>query len=498
MKKKNKKRQTIKLPSNFKKFIQDPKMQKEFINFAKGRSEAASFKEITSYKTGWNSSINGKVQNVDEISLATYKLMRKDVQLQLGLKVIKYPIKAMKWWAESEDKDRQAFINFALKRVWKSLLNTILNGLDFGYSVSEKIWEVKDVEVKRKDGDKEIIAYKGQAVLLKKLKDPDPITLTIKEDKNGDFDGFVQDKSGEGEVIVDAKKSFVFTNEKEFGNLYGKSLLGYAYQYWYWAIMMYQFLNRYFERRGTPPVFTRAPSGKTEMADGSTMDNLVLARKMGESLAESSVVALPSSVYDEKSNSYKWDLKYLNDDQRADMFIKYIEHLNCMKLRALFVPERTVTQDSEMGARAVASEHINIFLMGLEGLIDSIIDHIEKYIIPQLLLYNFGEGGADVYIKTSGLKSDAKTLLQQILMSVIQKGDGQVPIDMIKALEELNLPIKEITKEDKIKPEEDKIKPEEDKKKKEPEVDEDEKDDDEEKLEAEENNLVLIRKLLEK
>lgn len=489
MKKNNKKRQTIKLPANFKKFIQDPEVQKEFINFAKGKSEAASFNELTSYKTGWQTSTDGKVENKDSISLNTYKLMRKDVQIQMGLKVIKYPIKAMKWWAESEDKDRQVFINFSLKRVWKSMMTVLLNGLDFGYSVSEKIWEVKDIEIKRKENGKEIIAYKGQAVLLKKLKDPDPSTITIKEDSNGDFDGFVQKKPDGGEITVDAKKSFVFTNEKEFGNLYGKSLLNYPYQYWYWATMMYQFLNRYFERRGTPPVFAQAPPGKTEMSDGTTMDNLVLARKMGESLTESSVVVLPSSVYEDKGGIKKWDLKYLSDDQRGDMFMKYIVHLNGMKLRGLFVPERIVIQDTEMGAKAVASEHVKIFLMGLEGLIDSIIDHIEKYIIPQLLLYNFGEGGAEVFIKTSGLKSDAKNLLQQILMAVIQKSDGNVPIDMVKALEELDLPIKEQTEEEIKEPE-----------KEEPEKEKEDIDEEpeEEGLEAEENNLTLIRKLLEK
>ena len=321
------------------------------------------------------------------------------------------------------------------------MISIILNALDFGYSISEKVWEVQDVNVTRKEKGKSVTAYKGSAVLLKQLKDPDPVTLTIVVDEKGDFNGFKQQTSSKGEIDVPPEKSFVFTNEKEFGNLYGKSLLMYAYDFWYWAILMYQFLNRYYERRGTPPTIARAPVGRTELSSGGEADNLELAQTAGESLTESSVVALPSNT-DEKGN-YKWDLTYMNEDQRADMFLRYIEHLNAMKLRALFVPERMVVQDGEMGARAVAKTHLSVFLMGLEGLIEDIVDHINKYIVPQLVKYNFGDDTPPVYIETSGLRIDSKNLLKQIIISIIKRGDVQIPVDMIKALEELDLPIQE-------------------------------------------------------
>lgn len=445
----NKVRRTIKLPPKFREFIQDPKMQREFIEFAQNKDSRPSMSELVAYSDAWITRIDGKKYNPDDISLNTYKLMRKDAQLQMGLKVIKLPIKAMKWWIVCDDKDIRAFLQYALERVWKSMLNSILNALDFGWSACEKVWEIQDIEVTRKEGDKIVIAYKGQAVLLKKLKDPDPSQISILVDNNGDFDGFEQ-KSGGGKIRVPAEKAFVFTNEKEFGNLYGKSLLRYAYDYWYWSSLMYQFLNRYFERRGTPPTIARAPAGKTNLSNGQVLDNLVLAQKAGESLTESSVVALPSSVY-EGTDIYKWDLAYLKEDQRAEMFMSYIDHLNSMKLRALFVPERTVTQDSDMGSRAVAKTHLNVFLMGLEGMIQNIIDHFNQYLIPQLIRYNFGDQIVPAYIVTSGLRSDSKNLLKQIIVALIKKGDGVMPIDLVKALEELNLPIKDDV-EDNLKP----------------------------------------------
>ena len=436
-------RHTIKLPSQFRKFITDKKMQKEFMDFARKKDIRPSYNELTAYGNGWYTTIDGKKYNSDDISLNTYKLMRKDAQLQLGLKVIKYPLKAMKWWVVSQDPDIQAFIQYALKKVWNQIMSTMLNGLDFGWSACEKIWEVKDIDIERREQEKIVTAYKGQAILLKKLKDPDPSQVTIIVDKNGDFNGFQQALSNGGSVSVPAEKSFIFTNEKEFGDLYGKSLLRYAYDYWYWTTLMYQFLNRYFERRGTPPVIARAPAGRTNLADGTILDNLVLAQRAGESLTESSVVALPSVIQEGSKEIYRWNLEYLKDDQRADMFMKYIEHLNAMKLRALFVPERMVTQDTEMGAKAVADTHLDVFLMGLEGLSKDIIDHLNKYIVPQLVKYNFGDNTAMAYIETSGLSTETKNLLKQIVISIIKKGDGNVPLDMIKALEKFDLPIGE-------------------------------------------------------
>ena len=435
-----KKRTVIKLPPGFKKYITDPVMRKEFIDFAQGRENGAmpSMSELTAYNQQWETMITGKKYNPDDISINTYKLMRKDAQIQMGLKVIKLPIKAMKWWVVCRDEDIKAFVQFSLQRTWKSMLNAILNALDFGWSACEKVWEVQDIEVARKENGKEIIAYKGQAVLLKKLKDPDPLTVSIKTDKNGDFNGFYQDRGDAINVTVPAEKAFVFTNEKEFGNLYGKSLLRYAYDYWYWATLMYQFLNRYFERRGTPPVKARAPGGRTNLSNGTVLDNLRLAQKAGQSLTESSVVALPSST--DEHGKYKWDLEYLEDKQRANMFLSYIEHLNSMKLRALFVPERMLVQDSSMGARSVSETHLDVFLMGLEGLIQDILDHFNKYLIPQIVKYNFGDNAPPVYLETSGLSTESKNLLKQIVVALIKK-DAHVPLDMIKALEELDLPI---------------------------------------------------------
>ena len=66
-------------------------MRKEFIEFANNQNKMPSFNELTSYANNWLTNIDGTIPRPDGLSLATYKLMRKDAQIQMGLKVIKYP-----------------------------------------------------------------------------------------------------------------------------------------------------------------------------------------------------------------------------------------------------------------------------------------------------------------------------------------------------------------------------------------------------------------------
>lgn len=437
----------MQLPKDLEQYIPDPRLRKAFVAFSKGKIKLKkktmpNLAELMIFNHNqYITTINdGRLTNPSELSLSILKVIRKDPIIQLGLKVIKLPIKSMKWWIECQDKNIAAFLEYAIKRVWKQMLNVILNAVDFGWSASEKIWEEQDIQVVRKENGEDIVAYDGPAFLLKKLKDPDPSTIDILVDSNGDFNGIKQFGTSKGDVTVNPDKCFVMTNEKEYGNLYGKSLLRYAYDPWYWSTLMYQFLNRYFERRGTPPIKARAPKGKATLNTGEVRDNLEIAQTMAASLNNSSAVALPSNI-DEKGN-YIWDVEYMREDQRAEMFIEYIEHLNIMKLRALFVPERAVIQDTDMGARSVAQTHLNVFLMALEGLMEDIADHINKYLIPQLINYNFGPNTPPAYIKMRGLSDNVKNLLKQILIAIIKKGEAQIPVDLIRALEDLGLPVK--------------------------------------------------------
>ncbi len=303
-------------------------------------------------------------------NLASYRQMRLDGQVGAALAVIKLPIMSRGFTVASDDGDVAAFVEGVFAKVYRNLLRGTLLALDYGFSVLEKVWAVDE------DG---WITYKG-------FKDPLPESLELEVDEFGGFAG-VRQRPG---ARVGYDKAFLYTHRLEHGNLYGLSRLRPAYPFWRTKEIIYLFLNRYLERKGNPPVIVRYPArtfptgGGEVKADTYGRDALALGKK----LLENAAVALPH-VHDEHGEDM-WDIAYLEDSPRVGMFLDYIEHLNKMVLRAMFVPEKLIGQDGAVGSYALAKVHADIFLMSEEGLIADIEEHYNRFIVKPLVAFNFG------------------------------------------------------------------------------------------------------------
>ena len=334
------------------------------------------------------------------------KKMRSDAQIALGLSAVKAPIAGTSWWAVSSDEEAARFIEAALRPVWSQVMRTCLGAVDFGFQAAEKVFELRRVEYEFAGRRR---SHRG--VVYRKLRDLDPDEVTLTADERGDFAGVRV-----GSDFLPSEKCFVMTLSKEWGDLYGTSRLEAAYEPWYWAGVMYLFANRYFERKGDPAIVGRAPAEERTDADGNRVKTLDEAARVISSLRSGGTAVFPDER-DEFGNT-RWDFRYLIDDKRADMFISYIEHLQVMKLRAILVPERTVTQDASSGSFAMASEHTETFLRNEETLLAEIIEHVNRYIVRPLAEFNFGRG-VDVRIETGGVRRKNEALLKEILFKVI-------------------------------------------------------------------------------
>ena len=381
------------------------------------------------------------------VSVETRKRMRLDPQVRLALAAIKAPILGLPWRAESADPGLARFVESALRPLWRSLVRSALNAVDFGFQVHEKVWEVTDLAVEEPGagGGRGIRTYRD-AVTYRKLKDLDPASIVILTDEAGDFAGFRQLST---DVVVPAEKAFVVTCEREWGNLYGTSRLDAAYEPWYWCRVMYASCNRYFERKGDPPIKGHAPAEVRLDAEGNEVNSLDEANAVIQSLRAGGTAVFPDER-DEHGNP-RWDFNFLLDDKRADMFLAYIQHLEVMKLRALLVPERVLTHEGATGSYALAEEHTDTFLRSEELLIQELLDHVNRYLVPQLLFYNFGPDVPPVRITTPGLSRANQELMKKLVLRLLAAGSGardaQRPalaglLDTVKLLEELNLPVR--------------------------------------------------------
>lgn len=386
----------------------DKKLQQKFEQFVLERQRSSSVP--TGERAAWGrpylSYWGGMPGSYDPsgVTLEDYAQMRYSPQIAAGLGVIKGPILAAQWWVECADKDIEIFVGAELKRLWYATLRGLLLALDFGFSALEKVWTLDDPS-----GD-------SVKISLKKLKDLDPRNLEILSDERGDFAGLKQ--TYPQEVTLPPEKCLIFTNQKEFGNLYGTSRLRPAYEPWYWQILIYQFCNRYFERRGAPPIKATAPPGKT-MVSGVEKDNLDLIYQAAAGLKDNAVVAMPS-LRDGQGNRL-WDLEFLEDDKRGEMFLAYIEHLDQKILRALLVPDRLITQQ-EVGSYALSRVHAEVFLQQEEALLGDILDHLNNYLLPQMVFYNFGAQAPHAYIRSEGLSPELKPLLKDVFLEMVRQG----------------------------------------------------------------------------
>jgi len=432
------------------------------VTFAHGRRAARHFardggsspvlRELTRFTpTGYVSGLGRGLLGAFSpyaVSIETRKRMRLDPQIRLALAAIKAPIMGMSWRAESADPVVAGFVESALRPVWRSLVRSALKAVEFGFQVHEKVWRVADLTVESAEADGNPSARTfPRALTYGKLKDLDPASVVILADEQGDFAGFRQLATG---VVVPAEKAFVVTFEKEWGNLYGTSRLDAAYEPWYWSRVMYAGCNRYFERKGDPPIKGRAPAEIRLDEDGNEVNSLDEANAVIQSLRSGGTAVFPDER-DEHGN-LRWDFEFLLDDKRADMFLDYIQHLEVMKLRAMLVPERVLTQDAGTGSYSLAQEHTDTFLRSEELLIQELLDQVNRYLVPQLVFYNFGPQAPAVHLSTTGLSRANRELMKELILHLLEAERGAEGgrraglagiIDTVKLLRELNLPVRE-------------------------------------------------------
>ncbi|MCP4231273.1 MAG: hypothetical protein GY771_14145 [bacterium] len=339
--------------------------------------------------------------------LAAYRKMRFDGQVSAGLAVIKLPVLSRTYDVEADSPEIASFVEKTIKPIYSDLLNKTLTALDYGFAPLELVWELDEAAVAR------VVA----------IKDPPPETITVVTDDSGDYAGLAQKPDRQ----VEPPRAFLFTHRRENGDNYGVSRLRPAHAYWRTKQIVYLFLNRYLERKGNPPVIVTYPPDTKTGAQGTVGDaNGRVALEMGKKLLENSAVALPYVTT--AGGEPAWSVDYLEDSPRAGMFLKYIEHLDRMILRSMFVPERILSSDGEYGSYALSKVHADIFLLSQDGLIADIENAINRQLIRPIVEFNFGRK-ASARLVIGRLSGSDRQLAEDVFTEMVRRGDAKPLIE---------------------------------------------------------------------
>lgn len=389
----------------------------------------------------------------DDVSLETMKRMRRDPQLRLAMAATRAPILEAPIFFESKSREAVALCEAAWSDsgVLRSLQRTSLQALEFGYAAHELLWEAQEgVEITwSKPGDmvgsNDVVEKTFPHLFMPRVpKDLDPSMVTLLQDDFGRFQGLV---FGGGDVVMTDEKSmrewiaqnrenylppektFLFTHEGDWGNLYGVGRYASAYDPWFWQKIIYLVCNRWYERKSDPPYLGYAPSDPALAApenNGTDTDYdptdevrspILKLRSLVENVLRSSgVLILPSEPYKDDdgkpSNIRAYDLKEMGIEDIHPAFLEYIQHLDVKKTRAMLVPDGAIAASENSGTYG-STQTLSALAVKIQNeTLDVWIRHFNDYALKRFLAYN---GIKDrVVARTTGISQDNRDVLASL------------------------------------------------------------------------------------
>jgi len=320
-----------------------------------------------------------------------------------------------------------AFIEHVFVKEWllKLAQQTVIPSYVFGLAPQEIVWRSEQnliVEYVNKQGV-ESTAWNGPALVIDEFRFIHPLSLqkiVIKKDRTKDYDGLIQiPPPGEQEILIPPDKTLHYINNELWAGLWGESELRSVYPFWYYAEFFRALQADYLRFKVIPPIIGYAPPGTRIDEDGTERDNMEVAGEVLAGAYANMVVVLPSE-YDDRGKEM-WKYQELQVGQYSDVFTKAIEELEVATLRAMLVPERTVTQNAAaVGSYNQAKEHAERMVDMAKLEVDHFLEAINDHIIPKLIEDHFGQSAPPAKVYAQGLSEALKEKLQTIVLTVLQ------------------------------------------------------------------------------
>lgn len=314
-----------------------------------------------------------------------YGSMMNDAGVDVSMRAAKTPVLGAEFFMEAFDGD-PSNVEIA-EFCWANLaegmsapfLNSMQNILEMytdGYSTLEKVYEVRSWSAKGKGKNSK------QYTMLKKLgARPSSTIKQIDYDDNGGPVQLVQNAiKADGqpvEVALPISKCIIFTFSQRGGDLTGRSLLRTAYPHWYYKTHFYKIDAIQKERHGIGVPRGKLLAGYNE-ADKAILRTLLRNLRTNE---EAFIMQTPNVEIDFVELS----------GNPVDVLVS-AEHHNMMILMNVmgqFLALGMGGGASGGGGRATGGVQSDLFMKALRYVANYIVDQINMYVIPELVVWNF-------------------------------------------------------------------------------------------------------------
>lgn len=297
-----------------------------------------------------------------------YDMKRADGTIRGALRLLKTPVMAARWFVEPAsdstiDKNIAKFVErnlFEKMNVpWHRTLEDALLMCEFGYFPLEKVydWDPED----------------PTKLILTKLAPRHPLDIQEWEyDANGGPNGIVMDPTeanGFSNIFIPIEKLVVFVLEQEAGDMRGISILRSAYKHYFYKDTLYKIDAIQKERHGIGIPIIKLPMG-------FSADDRRLADDLGRNLRtnERAHITVPAN----------WEVMFAKLEGQPVDCLPSIEHHNDQIMQNIIAPfykDANAKEDS-----------MNMFYKGTRYIASTIADTINRYVIKQLVDFNFTRG----------------------------------------------------------------------------------------------------------
>lgn len=331
--------------------------------------------EKTVQESAWVPDTQVKPYNPDDLyrkcnDYSIYEEMADDDQVKACLQIKRDLIVGSGWSIKSDDSDENAEdLDDVIKDLRKAfdedlevpiedILEEILSGDTFGFSLSEKIFKDRD----------------DSSITIRNIKTRHPATWLIHTDKHGNIEKYEQQGVTEN-LKINPDSLIHYVNNRAFQNPYGKSDLRAAYAAWFTKRQVMKFYAIFLEKAASPTAVARYDAGVQK----SAIDEIFNAIK---NLQTKSALTIPKNI----------EMTYLEAKTAGEAYEKALNLLNMWIGRALMIPDLLGFQGSETGggSYALGKDQIRILFLHILRRRRTLEALINKQIVWPIIVHNHG------------------------------------------------------------------------------------------------------------
>jgi hypothetical protein len=209
------------------------------------------------------------------------------------------------------------------------------------------------------------------------------------------------------------------------------------WSYWFGFLMA----DRHLEQDADPPIEVSYPPGRSVDPEDETktIDNAVLASRIGDFIRGGGTISVPSETYlgdDGRPTAIrKWEVRYVTGGENMAAFDDRLERLRKLKLASILIPPEIL--DAAGGDATAAGD---MFLETQVLAVSELDDQVNRHFLPKMIAANFSPA-PPVRKVTTGIRDRDKRLYEEILKIMVASLGDELGVDYRAMASHVGLPL---------------------------------------------------------